>query len=249
MEPTTIIGIDCATANANVGIAVGTSDDAGCTVHVAHVCPDEGTLAGEVARHLGDAPRVLLALDAPLGWPEAMGRLLATHHAGDALPIPANTLFRRETDRFIRVRHGKQSLDVGADRIARTAHAALALLEELRHRLGQPIPLAWTPGYRGCAAIEVYPGALLIACGIPTRGYKVPEGVAPRRVILERLRTLVRLPERQTAMEHSAHVLDAALCVLAGDDFLRGRCDEPEDAPLARREGWAWVRAATPPGR
>lgn len=247
MEPTTIIGIDCACADANVGLALGVSDATGCTVRHAGACPGERTLAEEIARHLHDAPRILLALDAPLGWPRAMGQLLAAHEAGAPLGIPANTMFRRETDRFIRVRLGKQSLDVGADRIARTTHAALGLLEDLRRRLGQPLPLAWTPGYRGGAAIEVYPAALLIAYGIPTRGYKKPEATAARGVILERLQDLVRLPAQRTAMELSAHVLDAALCVLAGDDFLRGRCYEPEDGPLARQEGWAWVRDAAKP--
>ena len=64
------------------------------------------------------------------------------------MPIetPANAMFRRITDVFIQTRLGKRPLDVGADRIARTAYAALAILAILRVELGIPIPLAWTPG-------------------------------------------------------------------------------------------------------
>jgi len=44
------------------------------------------------------------------------------------------------TDDEIFARLEKRPLDVGADRIARTVHAALALLEELGRLPGQPIP-------------------------------------------------------------------------------------------------------------
>jgi hypothetical protein len=80
---------------------------------------------------------------------------LANHRAGAELGVKAHDLFRRATDRFIRQHFGKQSLDVGADRIARTAHSALVLLGILRRRLGEPIPLAWDPNIREVSAIEV----------------------------------------------------------------------------------------------
>ncbi len=77
---------------------------------------------------------VLLALDAPLGWPAALGVALAGHRAGGPLEHTPNRLFRRRTDDWVRSRFGKRPLEVGADLIARTAHAALALLEGLRQR-------------------------------------------------------------------------------------------------------------------
>src|SRR5437016_7332440 len=49
-------------------------------------------------------------------------------------------MFRRVTDDVIYERLGKRPLDVGADRIARTAHAALRFLEELRGFLGSTSP-------------------------------------------------------------------------------------------------------------
>ncbi len=86
-----------------------------------------------------------LALDAPLGWPAVLGETLGPHIAGESLDGTPNELFRRQTDHFIKAVIGRQPLDVGADRIARTAHAALGLLEQLRQLTGQPVPLAWTP--------------------------------------------------------------------------------------------------------
>jgi hypothetical protein len=38
------------------------------------------------------------------------------------------------------------------------------------------------------------------------------------------------------------HVFDAAICVLAGFDFIGGCCPKPPDAQLAAKEGWIWVR-------
>ena len=144
----------------------------------------------------------------------------------------------------MKARLGKQSLDVGADRIARTAHSALKLLDEVRQKTGLPIPMAWEPNYtERVAAIEVYPAATLIAHGIPDTGYKKKEKVAERKVILGSLEHALQLPEDRAAMELSADALDAAVCVLAGFDFLHGEAYTPEDSELAKHEGWIWVRA------
>jgi hypothetical protein len=159
------------------------------------------------------------------------------------LTVSANDLFRRATDRFVKARLGKQSLDVGADRIARTAHAALKLLADVRQRAGLPIPMAWSPSYsERVAAIEVYPAATLIANGIPDTGYKKKDKIAERKAILGDLERILQLPDDRAAMELSADALDAAVCVLAGLDFLRGDAYKPEDPELAKHEGWIWVR-------
>jgi hypothetical protein len=59
---------------------------------------------------------------------------------------------------FIKEKIGKQSLDVGADRIARTAYSALELLDRLRQMLGHDIKLAWEPTNKGISLIEVLSG-------------------------------------------------------------------------------------------
>jgi predicted nuclease with RNAse H fold len=103
--------------------------------------------------------------------------------------------------------------------------------------------LAWQPSYSDrVAAIEVYPAATLIAHGIPDTGYKKKEKISERKAIMSSLGRLIELPVERSAMELSADALDAAVCVAAGLDFLRGEAYKPEDAELARHEGWIWVR-------
>jgi hypothetical protein len=123
-----------------------------------------------------------------LGWPKALGEELHSHEAGESIRVEPNQLFRRETDLFIKREIGKQSLAVGADRIARTAHAALTLLDEIREVTGQPIPLSWKPGYAsGLSAIEVYPAATLIVHDMHVSGYKRIDGQKARRKLVSKL--------------------------------------------------------------
>ena len=152
-------------------------------------------------------------------------------------------MFRRMTDRAIHKNVGKTPLDVGADRIARTAHAALRFLGELRKALSCPVPLAWSANtLEGIAAIEVYPAATLSAHGIRSTGYKKPEHVAERREILDALRTHLALPDNIGLLEEDADALDAVVCLLAAKDFIEGQSVSPHDAQRAEQEGWIWSR-------
>src|SRR5258706_2348127 len=248
MVETTIVGIDCATDDAKVGLSRAVAGPERCVVEFAGACSSERKVAEEVAGWLSAGGRGLIAFDAPLGWPRPMGEALADHKAGERLAVAAIQLFRRATDRFVRERLGKQSLDVGADRIARTAHSALQLLADVRQRTGLPIPMAWEPGYaERVAAIEVYPSATLMAHGVAGMGYKKRDKIAERQAIMSRLERLIQLPQDRVAMERSADALDAAVCALAGFDFLRAEAYPPDDTEVACKEGWIWVRAK--PGR
>ena len=132
--------------------------------------------------------------------------------------------------------------DVGADRIARTAHAALQLLQELRAITRRPIPLAWVPRFKDVAAIEVYPAATLTAYRIQASGYKRADQASARVEMIEALRDHLRLPADVSPMRERADVLDAAVCVLAAADFMNDRVVYPEDDVLAAQEGWIWFR-------
>jgi len=240
---TLIVGVDCAVQPERVGLACGTIDAGVLTLRVAEGCQRRTKIADRIARWISDADRVLLALDAPLGWPRPLGAALASHLAGQAIASSANDLFRRETDRHVRRVYSKQSLDVGADRIARTARAALALLEELRSMTGEAIPLAWDPNYgERVAAIEVYPAATLAACGLQQDGYRPAAGASARVNLVERLSAVLHVDQCYHAMAQSTDACDAGICVLGGADFLVGRALPPEDVDLARAEGWIWVR-------
>ncbi len=198
----------------------------------------------------GHAP-CLLGLDAPLGWPQGLAESLRDHAAGSPIAAGVNDIARRHTDNVIAEAIGKRPLDVGADRIARTAHATLALLADVRGRLSAAVELAWTPGRpQGAGALEVYPGGTLAARGLSARGYKRGDGArAAREALLDRLAPEWTVPDvARDKMLGSEHLFDAALCVLAAADFARGEVIAPDDADraLARREGWIWVKQPGP---
>ena len=241
----TIIGIDCATQPQKTGLALGTWDGTAVSLRTVTLGHKKEPLAHTIANWLPANQPALLAIDAPLGWPADLGNQLATHQAGDSLAVPPNTLFRRETDRHIWRRTGKLPLDVGADRIARTAHAALALLTDLRQITGQSIPLAWQPNkLPPISAIEVYPAGtlkmLFALARVPS--YKGREGGNGRSTILTQLKNQITLPAETGLMHQNDDALDAALCVLAGADFLRGWAEPPQNLTQAQKEGWIWVR-------
>lgn len=238
----TVIGIDCSTAAGKVGIARAIKASDGWQVLDVTACSADRRPVDVVAHWIDAAPgNVLLALDAPLGWPVALGRSLVDHRAGAAIDVTANKLFRRATDEFVREKLGKQSLDVGADRIARTAHWTLAFLGVLRQATGETIPLAWTPTPENrVTAIEVYPAASLKARGIATGSYKKSAGIEDRRSIVARLGADLRIPGNDSFALGDDEV-DALVCALAGVDFLAGRAAPPPDMTLAQSEGWIWV--------
>ena len=199
------------------------------------------SIAELIARWIPEGGPTLLSVDAPLGWPVKLGEALLHHWAGMPINESPNELFRRTTDRVVKQEIGRQPLDVGADRIARTAHAALQLLQELREITGRSISLAWSPAIEGISVIEVYPAATLTAYGIQASGYKKRSQAASRRRILDSLGKHLALPSDTSVIVSNADVLDAVICILAAVDFLLGKAIEPTNRELAEKEGWIWV--------
>jgi hypothetical protein len=250
----TILGIDCAVDPRRRGVARGRLRDGRCVVDSAWR-GDRCDLPALVREARTDGP-VLLALDAPLGWPSALGTELGRHRAGAPVTATADAMFRRHTDRMVAARLGKTPLDIGADRIARTAHAALDQLTALASSLGrQRVPLLWRPDrLRGVAAVEVYPAGLLVAAGSSiTTGYKPAAARTARsRLLADITRELDLGPAVHEAAIDDADRLDAVLCVLAGWDVVRGLAPGPargRERSVAGREGWIWVRAVAPDDR
>jgi len=242
-----LIGVDCATDPRRVGLARADWDGRQVTVGEVTIAARDCLPAQVITAWIPPDLPCLLALDAPLGWPEHFGGLLARHRAGEPLEADPNHFFRRETDRFVAFRTGRRPLDVGAERIARTALAALQLLEGVVRLTGRPVPLAWQPeDLTGLAAIEVYPAGTLRICGCPSSGYKEDHQGEIRREILVRLKQEMALPEDCSLPLTDANALDALVCILAGADFLSGRAMPPENLAQAQKEGWIWVRGSTP---
>ncbi|MFW6329853.1 MAG: DUF429 domain-containing protein [Alkalispirochaetaceae bacterium] len=239
-----IIGVDCAVAPEKTGVAVGHWDreTGGLTL--------ERTARGSEAKPpvaiILDAVEedTLLALDAPLGWPEAFSRHLASHEAGAGIAAGADRFFRRRTDEEIARRLGKRPMDVAADRIGRTAFAALSILTALRQAGRLPATLAWSPdeAARGVHAVETYPAGLLKARGLPAQGYKRPEQRRVRQEILHALEGELEIRAPREELLEDPDQLDALLCALGAADFLNRLAPGPEDLDLARKEGWIWVR-------
>lgn len=229
-----IIGIDCATQPEKVGLALAHIDKGDLIIDEIALGSKRREPAMIISEWMKKSDQVLLAFDAPLGWPEAMGRSLADHQAGQVVSSSANKLFRRCTDDEIYKRLGKRPLEVGANLIARTAEAALRLLGELRNTTGCEIPLAWDISeLHGICAIEVYPAAIISVMGVKSASE-----------FFESLPSEIRLPD-SPLLKTSDHVRDAVLCAITGADFLKGNCvgPTPEQRKLALKEGWIWCRS------
>jgi predicted RNase H-like nuclease len=243
---TSLIGIDCATQSKKIGLSLGHLDHNQVYVQKVMTGDQVDSIATTIAGWIRPQSPTLIAMDAPLGWPAALAHQLATHKAGEPIYTKRNETFRRLTDRVVREKTGKRPLDVGADRIARTAHTALELLHKLRSDTGQSIPLAWTPRLdpRPCV-IEVYPAATLQVRGLVSSGYKGKDNQCIRQDILEELRAYVEFVNHALLDQIVGNddLLDAAVCLLAAADFLRGECITPTDMDLAHKEGWIWVRS------
>jgi len=228
-----------------------------------------GSEAASVSEQSQAAPAVL-ALDAPLGWPESLATALSEHRAGDRLSPDADLLFRRETDRVVRASLGKQTLDVGADRIARTAVSALGLLDRIRSGPGSALSalatlttedqllafrreagLLRSPEHGGSlgtgsvVAEEVYPAGWLHIAGLPSRGYKKASQREVRETILADLETRCVLEIDPSRLLGNADLLDGLICLLCAVDTMEGRCPGPESCGVhsatAKAEGWIWL--------
>jgi hypothetical protein len=238
-----IIGIDCSTNHRKLGIAKGHYSDG--KLSITEVTTGQPNHVQTISSWLKKSTRSLIALDAPLGWPQAMGANLASHRAGAVIDIEPNSMFRRHTDWFIKQKIGKQSLDVGSNLIARTALFALNLIDSIRKETGSPIPLAWSPQFvETSAAIEVYPAATLEARGISSSGYKKPAQLDRRREILSLLGGEIQVECDEEKIVANDDNLDAVLCLLAAADFVGNKAYKPppDMKHTVEKESWIWVK-------
>ena len=241
MKEVRIIGIDCAVDPANTGLCRGDFSRGVLRITAGRSGADREPYL--IAADWMDEETGLIGMDAPLGWPSSLGRVLAGHQAGDPIDTRAHALFRRYTDDATAERTGKRPMDVGADRIARTAHAALKMLGRLREVSGQPVPLGWTPGaVTEYSVLETYPAAWLTVAGLPNRGYKRTDQRLVREKILASLPPWVEFECEGEVFLEDADVLDALLCTLICTAYLTGEVvpPPPEKVDLTAREGWIW---------
>ena len=238
-----IIGIDCATKEGKTGLALGSVRNKQVLIKEVTTGSKVKTSVDTVSKWLSENQPALLAFDAPLGWPMELSRQLMGHVAGQSLRQDPKFLFSRETDRFVQGTLNKKPLEVGANYIARTAHSALKLLNDLRQQTGLTIPLAWEMGkIEDTCAIEVYPAGTLKAKGLESPKKDDKFAKSKRVQLLKRLHIDIGLPDSEEVIENS-NAFDAIICVLAAWDFLLGKCIPipAHKIEQARKEGWIWV--------
>lgn len=246
-----LVGLDAASQRSKFGYALGHLEPKSgrVTVDRAGLLDDtKDLLIDQIVPFICAGERALIAIDAPLGWPDGLKQLLLGHEAGMLPPegLAKDASFRRHTEN--QVRKVKIPLEVAADRIARAAFEALCVLQELRSASKLPLPLAWSPDFTGAASIEVYPGATLAVRKLAKAQYKRPDQTSGREQIAMSLahgglvEPLPAEPNRRALQ--NADVLDAILCMAAARDFLMGECEPPDEHHFdqARREGWIWMR-------
>lgn len=244
-----IIGIDCATQPARTGLVFARYHNRKIDL-ISHMnagdieeyspLPDHRwyPLVKQCQEWLKEDEKVLFCMDSPLGWPNAMREVLARHSAGELLGMEAKDLFNRKTDLFIDETIQKRPLEIGANLIARTAAAALELLATLRVMLRMELPLLWEQGpLERSGVIEVYPVATIIGrIGAGTKlNFRTKSDI-----LLPILEMDFGLDSIDLLAGSDDHMLDAAMCVLAGADFIEKRCHEPPDDDELKREGWIW---------
>ena len=246
-----IIGVDFATKPKNVGVAMAEYRNGLALRDVQAGGNSFATVLQWLKQSLSCGHDVLLAIDAPLGWPRSLGTALVPHRAGDSITLPADRMFSRTTDTFVHKVADKKPLEVGADRIARTALAALKFLARLRSKANLEIPLAWSPAdVAGVSVIEVYPAATLKAHGMELAPYKKASDDGHRKqrtAIFEMLQREMRHCESHLSIAlRNADALDAVVCALAAADFLRDQACPPHDRSVAQAEGWIWTKQVNP---
>lgn len=250
---TRIIGIDCATKPKKIGLAMGVyKNERPIIQDVVLGSKAEPSIQEMVCNWIfeaGDIP-TLLAIDAPLGWPAGLRTALNYHQAGNNVDVNPDIMFSRMTDRVVKKQTGKRPLEVGANLIARTGHAALRLLNDIRIITGKEIPLKWDlKPWNGVQAIEVYPALTLRALGIEENEYKNKKD--GRKRVVKNLKKYVEYTDQvnqiEKDMENNDDLIDAVLCILAGCDFLRGKCVTPknDEENIAHLEGWIWFNTMT----
>jgi len=84
-----LLGIDCATNPKKTGLALG--ELRGEVVHILRCATGtrDETPAMIATNWLADYEEELIALDAPLGWPQKLGVCLSAHRAGLPVQAPA----------------------------------------------------------------------------------------------------------------------------------------------------------------
>ena len=183
----------------------------------------------------------VVAIDAPLGWPDSFVAAVAAHHSGQSWPATDPLALRyRCTDLEVALRTGVRPLSASSDLLAVCAFRAA--------RLQGALGVAARDGTD--RLFEAYPAGALRVWGLPATGYKRTRGAPVRTAIVDSLLALCPwLTVDAALLRRRDHDLDALLCALVARAAATGRTvlPTPQQASLAAREGWIHL-PTSPPG-
>lgn len=141
-------------------------------------------LGEQYSQRLDNANQVVLAIDAPLAFPQALTRLLTDSNAVFEVASSeiSNPLAYRDCERWIYKQYGKKPLSASFDKLGNGATLAISMAHALK-RSGFEL----MPQYRGNTTrsiIEVYPGLHKMqhrrnALAIPPLHRHIPEDIMP----------------------------------------------------------------------
>jgi predicted nuclease with RNAse H fold len=243
------VGIDLAAEPTNTAIAVLEWRSSSCVL-TDLVCPADDNAIVDAAKR---AHKV--GIDSPLGWPEPFIEFLTQHRAGTVEPPPLgaekawrNQLANRLTDQVVHQEFGTIPMSVAADRIARPAMRAAALLSML-----SPDGHALDRSGSGLV-VEAYPAGSLKRWGLEHRGYKGKDGTTRRRELLANLRRAVPwldLGDTDARCADSDHCLDAVVAGLTARAASLGLIRQPTPTEQRRAgvEGWIAIPTGDSLGR
>lgn len=91
----------------------------------------------------------------------------------------------------------------------------------------------------------MYPAATIISHGLSGTGYKgsKPENINARRKLFDSLSSNIKFSVPPNFLIENGDAFDAFVCVLAGVDFIEGKCCPPQSLKTAYQEGWIWVKS------
>jgi predicted nuclease with RNAse H fold len=201
--------------------------------------------------------RVVIGIDAPLGWPAEFVRLVgsAPQLTSPYLPGPGgeieNRLAYRYTDRVVRRRWGKKPLSAAFDKLGNNATKAITLCQLLHGNCGAVVVPQEEQDGQGVVICEAYPAL-----------WK-QDARRDGPLLAPAAEALASLP----MPSFGTHEADAVLCALTAawydnqvrglrqnlselwfpeDEFAMADC-EADGAELVRQEGWIYF-PSTPRG-
>lgn len=196
-----------------------------------------------------------VAIDCPLGWPQAFVAFLVADGSGSGAEHTASAvaddIFWRLTDQ--RIKPLRTPLSVAADRIARTAFRCV----RLQHALAAadiPVDRSGTTG----RVIEAYPAASLVRWGLmPAASYKNKDAAGVLATLAAslvdavgsiHLATGTAFADVISALSASDDHVDGFVCALVARAHASGRTDGApcgeDELSRARAEGWIHLPTA-----